>query len=104
MRPYPARAALALVGVTALVATLAVAGSSADAIPSTSLVISEAYGGGGNTGAPLKNDFIELQNVGTAAADLAGWSVQYISASPGPTTTWQVTAADAAPSPRAGTS
>src|SRR3954453_13011731 len=92
VRPSSARAAVALDGVTALVATLAGAGSSADAISSTSLVISEAYGGGGNSGAPLKNDFVELQNVGTAATDVAGWSVQYISASPGATTTWQVTA------------
>src|SRR4051812_7448268 len=86
LRPSPARVALALAGVTGL----AVAGSTADAVPSTSLVISEAYGGGGNSGAPLKNDFIELKNVGSAAASLTGWSVQYISASPGATTTWQV--------------
>src|SRR3954453_23991568 len=91
VRPSPARVALALAGVTGLAVGLAVAGSTADAVPSTSLVISEAYGGGGNSGAPLKNDFIELKNVGSAAASLTGWSVQYISASPGATTTWQVT-------------
>jgi predicted extracellular nuclease len=79
-------------GATGLaVAALAVAGSSADATPSTSVVISEVYGGGGNSGAPFQNDFVELQNVGTADADLSGWSVQYISASPGASTTWQVT-------------
>src|SRR3954470_4853520 len=91
VRPSPARVALALAGVTGLAVGLAVAGSTADAVPSTSFVISEAYGGGGNSGAPLKNDFIELKNVGSAAASLTGWSVQYISASPGATTTWQVT-------------
>ena len=91
MRPSPARLALALTGVAGLAITCAVASTMAAAAPSTTVVISEAYGGGGNSGAPLKNDFIELQNVGTAAADLTGWSVQYISASPGATTTWQVT-------------
>src|SRR3954452_25331867 len=30
---------------------------------STTLVVSEAYGGGGNSGATLKNDFVERQNV-----------------------------------------
>jgi hypothetical protein len=29
---------------------------------STSIVISQIYGGGGNSGATLKNDFIELFN------------------------------------------
>ena len=42
-------------------------------------------------GATLTNDFIELANAGSGAAALDGWSVQYISASPGATTTWQVT-------------
>src|SRR5215475_4440677 len=41
--------------------------------------------------ATLTNDFIELANAGSGAAALDGWSVQYISASPGATTTWQVT-------------
>jgi hypothetical protein len=43
---------------------------------STSVVISQVYGGGGNSGATLKNDFIELFNLGTSAVDLTGWSVQ----------------------------
>ena len=45
-----------------------------------SLVISQVYGGGGNSGATLKNDFIELFNPGGASVSLAGWSVQYASA------------------------
>jgi DNA/RNA endonuclease G (NUC1) len=53
------------------------------------LVISQVYGGGGNSGATLKNDFIELFNPGGASVSLAGWSVQYASAAG---TTWQVTA------------
>ena len=53
------------------------------------VVISQVYGGGGNSGAVYKNDFIELFNRGTATVSLAGWSVQYASASG---TSWSVTA------------
>jgi hypothetical protein len=48
------------------------------------VVISQVYGGGGNTGAPYTNDFIELFNRGTVPQNLNGWSVQYTSAT-GPT-------------------
>src|SRR5438105_1294393 len=41
---------------------------------STSLVISQVYGGGGNTGAPWRNDFIELFNPTTNGVDISGWS------------------------------
>lgn len=44
------------------------------------VVISQLYGGGGNTGATYTNDFIELFNRGTTTISLAGWSVQYASA------------------------
>ena len=44
---------------------------------STTVVISQVYGGGGNAGATFRNDFIELHNRGTSAVDLNGWSVQY---------------------------
>ncbi|HEY2375215.1 MAG TPA: DNA/RNA non-specific endonuclease [Gemmatimonadaceae bacterium] len=44
------------------------------------IVISQIYGGGGNSGATLKNDFIELFNPGSQNVSLAGWSVQYASA------------------------
>lgn len=47
---------------------------------SCGVVISQVYGGGGNSGAPWTNDFIELQNLGLAPASVAGWSVQYASA------------------------
>jgi uncharacterized protein len=50
--------------------------------------VSEVYGGGGNSGATLKNDFIELYNTTGAAVSLTGWSVQYAAAAG---TTWQVT-------------
>ncbi len=47
---------------------------------SPDIVISQIYGGGGNTGAPLTHDFIELFNRGTNTVSLTGWSVQYASA------------------------
>ena len=46
---------------------------------STSVVISQVYGGGGNSKATYKNDFIELYNLGTAPVDISGWTVQYAS-------------------------
>jgi hypothetical protein len=52
------------------------------------VVISQVYGGGGNSGATLKNDFIELFNRGNSAVNLNGWSVQYASAAG---TSWQKT-------------
>ncbi len=55
---------------------------------SAQVVINEVYGGGGNTGAPFKNDFIELYNTGSTAQDLTGWSVQYASAAG---SSWSVT-------------
>jgi uncharacterized protein len=55
---------------------------------SPNVVISQVYGGGGNTGATYKNDFIELYNRGSVAITLNGWSVQYASAAG---TSWAVT-------------
>ncbi len=54
-------------------------------------VISEVYGGGGNSGAQLRHDFVELGNPTGADADLSGWSVQYLPARPGDATRVQVT-------------
>jgi predicted extracellular nuclease len=53
---------------------------SAPALADGPVVISQVYGGGGNTGAPYKNDFIELFNRSGSAVNLNGWSVQYASA------------------------
>jgi DNA/RNA endonuclease G (NUC1) len=60
-------------------------------LPSSSatVVISQVYGGGGNSGSIYKNDFIEIHNRGTEAVSLLGWSVQYASATG---TTFAVTA------------
>ena len=49
------------------------------------VVISQVYGGGGNSGATYSHDFIELFNRGTTPQNLTGWSVQYTSATG---TTW----------------
>ena len=53
------------------------------------VVLSEVYGGGGNSGATFTHDYVELFNRGDVPASLDGWSVQYASSSG---TTWQVTA------------
>ena len=52
------------------------------------LNISQVYGGGGNSGATYKNDFIELYNASSAAVDLSTYAVQYASASG---SSWQET-------------
>lgn len=52
------------------------------------IVVSQVYGGGGNSGAIFTHDFVELFNQGAAAVDLTGWSVQYASATGA---SWQVT-------------
>jgi hypothetical protein len=52
------------------------------------VVISQVYGGGGNSGSVYTHDFIELFNRGNTAVDLTGWSVQYASATG---TTWSRT-------------
>ncbi|TDU06662.1 hypothetical protein EDD99_5226 [Streptomyces sp. 846.5] len=85
------RALLAATAAAATVCALALVPTNASATISADVVVNEVYGGGGNSGATLTNDFIELHNNGTAAVDLSAWSVQYISAAPGATTTWQVT-------------
>jgi hypothetical protein len=61
------------------------------AAPSTTVVISQIYGGAGCGTAgcsTYKNDYIELFNRGTTAQSLNGWSVQYAAATG---TAWQVT-------------
>jgi uncharacterized protein len=47
---------------------------------SQDLVVSQVYGGGGNSGAPLTHDYIELFNRGETSIDLSGFSLQYASA------------------------
>jgi predicted extracellular nuclease len=47
---------------------------------SPDLVISQVYGAGGNAGATLNADYVELFNRGASAASLDGMSIQYASA------------------------
>ncbi len=63
-------------GVAALAGTAVLAGP---ALASGNVVVSQVYGGGGNSGATLKNDYIELYNRSSASVDLSSWSVQYAS-------------------------
>lgn len=58
---------------------------------SPNVVISQVYGGGGNTGATYTNDFIELFNRSTTPINLSGWSLQY--AASGSTGAWSNTTA-----------
>ncbi|WP_354639379.1 lamin tail domain-containing protein [Kitasatospora camelliae] len=83
------RAAVLPVGVAASLVLVPLPG--AVAAPSADVLIAEVYGGGGNSGATLKNDFIELANKGGAAFGLDGFSVQYISGTPGANSQWSVT-------------
>jgi len=53
-----------------------------------SVVVSQVYGGGGNSGATIKNDFIELINHTGSSINLSGWSVQYAGAT---ASSWSVT-------------
>ncbi|MFI5530535.1 endonuclease/exonuclease/phosphatase family protein [Kitasatospora sp. NPDC051853] len=83
------RATLLPAGVAASLVLVPLPG--AIAVPSADAVIAEVYGGGGNSGATLKNDFVELANKGTGALSLAGYSVQYLPGTPGANTQWGVT-------------
>jgi len=74
------------------VATLPILATSpgAQAVPTTRVMLSEVYGGGGNSGATYTRDFVELANRG-ADEDLTGWSVQYLPGTPTASSLWQVT-------------
>ena len=47
---------------------------------SNSIVISQVYGGGGNSGAPYTHDFVELFNRSNTAVTLTGWQIKVASA------------------------
>jgi hypothetical protein len=57
---------------------LAIAGPALAQSPN--VVISQVYGGGGNSNAPYRNDFVELFNRGDTAFTMTNWSIQYASA------------------------
>lgn len=75
VRTGPLGRFLGAVAVLAAAAGIAVA-------QSTTVVISQVYGGGGNANATFNRDFVELHNKSGALVNLSGWSIQYAAASP----------------------
>jgi predicted extracellular nuclease len=73
----------------ALSAALPLAFLMAAAPAEAAVVISQVYGGGGNSGATFKHDFIEIFNAGSSTENIGGWSLQYAAAAG---SSWQVTA------------
>lgn len=71
---------LRVLGASLAALALAIAYPASPGAISSSVVISQVYGGGGNSGATIKNDFIELFSSGPAPVNVTGWSVQYASA------------------------
>ncbi|MFI9008864.1 endonuclease/exonuclease/phosphatase family protein [Actinosynnema sp. NPDC053489] len=88
MRPNPLRVGLAVTAATAVSFALA---TPIHAAPSQDALIAEVYGGGGNSGATLTQDFVELGNASAAPVSVDGWSVQYLPASASASSQWQVT-------------
>ncbi|MFE3516495.1 endonuclease/exonuclease/phosphatase family protein [Streptomyces sp. NPDC059166] len=85
---------------TAVAVTLSVTAlPAAFAAPSSSAVISEVYGGGGNSGATLTRDYIELANAGQSTFGLSGYSVQYLPGTPSAGSLWQVSPLSGAVAP-----
>ncbi len=70
----------AAAAVLAVTGALAFAGTAHASTGGDAVVISEVYGGGGNSGAAYDRDYVELYNPTDAAIDLSGMSVQYRSA------------------------
>jgi predicted extracellular nuclease len=84
---------------TCLALILAFAVWSGNALAAGDVVISQVYGAGGNSGAVLQNDYVELFNRGSVDVPLSGLSIQYASA----TGTGQFGATTAAITPLTGT-
>jgi len=80
MRLFHSARSLSAPALKPVVAAAVLALSSLAQASTSGVVISQVYGGGGNTGSVWKNDFIELFNAGSAPVSLSGWSVQYASA------------------------
>ena len=74
---------LLLAVLTALVLLPITAHASASGV-----VVSQIYGGGGNSGATFHNDYVEVFNAGSTPVDVSGWTIQYATAAG---TTWQTT-------------
>jgi hypothetical protein len=72
-----------------LLLALLCAAATARASGSPSLVVSQLYASGGNSGASYANDYVELFNRGGSPVSLSGWTLQYASAA---STAWSSTA------------
>jgi spore coat protein U-like protein len=81
----PKRPALLLLLLLALLGAAATARASG----SGSLVVSQLYASGGNSGAAYANDYVVLFNRGSSSVDLTGWTLQYASSA---STSWSATA------------
>jgi hypothetical protein len=68
---------------------LALGAATAHGSGTGSIVVSELFAAGGNSGAPYANDYVDLLNRGSGSVAIGGWTLQYASASG---TTWQSTA------------
>jgi predicted extracellular nuclease len=84
----PFAAAATTPGRRTVIAAALMAGLSMPALAASPVVISQVYGGGGNSGATYKNDFIEIFNRSGDPVNVGGWSVQYASAAG---SSWQAT-------------
>jgi hypothetical protein len=80
-------------GVLSVATALVVCAASGQA-QTNNVVISQVYGGGGNSGATYTNDFIEIFNPSASTLTLTNYSIQYASAAG---TSWQVTPLSASP-------
>ena len=74
--------------VSLLLSSFAVQASAQSCTGVNCLVVSQVYGGGGNTGATYQNDFIEIFNRGSDSVAMSGFSVQYAGST---SATWAVT-------------
>jgi uncharacterized protein len=71
----------AALGLAVMVASWGLAPTSwAQTLGPPKVVISQLYGAGGNAGALLNADYVELRNLEANPVSMAGWSLQYTSA------------------------
>lgn len=70
---------VAMLLVLVMVISLAPMRAAAAGEPADHVVINQAYGGGGNTGALYSYDFVELYNPTDEDISLEGWTLQYAS-------------------------
>ena len=81
MLPRAVKRVFSLLLSVLFVLSLLPASALAEGTPGTGpIVIYHVYGGGGNSGATYKNDFVVLKNIGSIEVDISGWTLWYYSA------------------------